>query len=140
MNSESSRFRWFAGSIALASAAACGGGGGGGGGNGSSTKVELLVGDASVNDLSSFELTLTGRFLTDDAVVESDNLLPSARAVDLLQLATQSSLLEIHSIRPGTYSSARFVFDDGSIVARDLNGGLVIVTALNSGASADFPA
>ncbi len=123
--------------LLLPLAAACGGGGGGGGST-TSTSVELLVGDAPIDDLSSFELTLTGLFLTEFGGGETGNLLTGARTVDLLALVTRSALLEVHSAPAGTYDSARFAFDDTAIVARDLAGAPVVVTATAAGAAANF--
>lgn len=126
--------------LLLPLAAGCGGGGGGSDSGATATSVELLVGDAPVDDLSSFELTLTGLFLTEQGGGETQNLLTAARSVDLLALVTRSALLEVHAAPAGTYESARFAFDDASLVARDLAGAPVVVTPTASGAAADFAA
>jgi hypothetical protein len=123
--------------VAPWTAAGCGGGGSGSG-DGPTSSLALLIGDAPVDGLSSFSLTLTGLFLIDDGGIESANLLASPRTVDLLDLDTQSCLLEVHPTQPGTYPGARIAFDDTSIVARDDLGAEVVVTATASGAAADF--
>ena len=121
-------------------AAGCGGGGGGGDASTTATSVELLVGDAPVDDLSSFEITLTGLVLTEQGGGETENLLAGARSIDLLALVTRSALVEVHAVPAGTFESARFAFDDGAIVARDLAGLPVVVTATAAGAADDFAA
>jgi hypothetical protein len=125
-------------SFALAASfAACGGGGGGSSGSSAGASgVYLMVSDAPSDDLTSFEMTITGVFLQREGGGEGGNLLDAARRVNLLDLRTASKLLEFSSATPASYDGVRVVIDVGSILARDRAGAIVPVTATSTSALA----
>lgn len=124
--------------LAMIGLPGCGGGGGSNHGNSGRTSISLLIGDAPIDALSSFETVVTGLYLTDDAAVESANLLSSPRHVDLLALGASSELLEVRDATKATYLSARITIDDTAVTARLTDGTPVIVTALGDEAISTF--
>ncbi len=125
--------------VLVVAMAGCGGSGGGGE-ESTSSQVQFLVGDAPTDDLLSFEVAITGLTLTDDDAEVTDNLLFAAHSVNLLNLGTQSALIEIGDVPPEAFVSGTVFIDESSIRARARDGRLVPVLALVSSATADFPA
>ncbi len=101
-------------------------------------QVNLLLGDAPVDTLSSFSVTVTSISLTllDDTATA--NLLGASQRVNLLDLVTRSALLQVADLPTGTYKGVRIEIDAASVSARDLVGAAVAVQVQSSVAIAAF--
>ncbi len=131
------------GTLALAAVTACGGGGSSGGGDSTTAvttadaaSIDLLIGDAPVDELSSFEIEVLAAHLVRPDNSETDNVLASSRMVDLLDLVSKSALLRVATTEADVYDGVRLVFDPDSVEARDLAGEVVPVQVLTADATA----
>jgi hypothetical protein len=120
--------------------AACSGGGSSSGGHSNSATFDLLIGDAPVDSLSSLEVQVTGVHLVRADGSETPNLVGASRNVNLLDLATESALLEVAQARAGDYLGARVDLDEHSIRARNVSGAPVPMRMLGSSVSDRLPA
>lgn len=115
---------------------ACSSGSSGGG----PAQVDLLLGDAPVDELLSFELTVDSLRLQDPGGTFTPNLL--AAPVRLEFLGLQETFAWVASAAPpkGTYSAVEVRFETTSVEARAQDGSSVTVTVLSDTLSASLPA
>lgn len=102
--------------------------------------VDAVVQDAPSDDLSSFSLDITEVRLLDGGGVATDNLLGATRRVELLGLQFSGEWLFRSDPPEDTYTGVRFVFDPGTVVARDLAGNEVAVNVASSSIDSTFDA
>jgi len=107
---------------------ACGGGGGTaapGGGGGTTTQASFLLTDAPVDELSVFQVEVTGVSLNPTGAGAAVPVFPATAnqtlVVNLLNLQGVNSLLATAAIPQGSYSSVEFTFINASAVDAQSN-------------------
>lgn len=126
------RFRWAAVALALTAAgwtSGCSGGGGGGGS--SAATIDLLLKDAPVDDLLSFEVTVTAARLVGPGG-PTQNLLNAPERIELLGLQAKWAWLARVDLPDGAYTAIELDLDASSVEARDPAGADVAVTVAAS--------
>lgn len=146
MNSMHSRFHLLAsivGSLTFALFASCSDdddSGGGGPVPGNAT-VDVLIGDAAVDDLSAFSADVESVRLRDDTGVFTTDLLPAgAIEVEFLRLNGAQALLVRGTVPEDTYDAIEVGFTPGAYEARAEDGSDVTVTASSDVLLLAFPA
>ncbi|NUP95282.1 MAG: DUF4382 domain-containing protein [Planctomycetaceae bacterium] len=128
--------------LALAAlfAPACGGGGGGGGGS-ATASTDLLITDAAVDELLSFQVKVQALQLIDDATgTPGTDVLDEDLTVDLIGAGVAPRWASRINLPTGTYRGVRATIDASSTVARDLSGAIVGVTHASTSFDIRFPA
>lgn len=136
---HSMRALGLAGSL-LALAAGCGGGGGGGSSGGSTTSADILLTDAPVDELLSFNILVNEVRLYDGAGERSENLLNGSMRVNLLSAATQLAWLVSKPVPSGTWHGIELRYDPLVVDARLLDGTQASVRVADDRLAAAFPA
>jgi hypothetical protein len=110
-------------------APACGSGGGGGGGGSSSASTDLLLTDATVDELLSFQVKVQALQLIDEATgIPGADVLDEDFTVDLIGAGVAPRWASRTNLPTGIYRGVRATIDASSTVARDLSGAIVGVT------------
>lgn len=122
----------------LALAAGCGGGGGAGGGG--TTSADILLTDAPVDELLSFNILVEEVRLYDAAGERSENLLNGSLRVNLLSAATQLAWLVSKPVPSGTWHGIELRFNPAVVDARQLDGTQAAVQVEEERLAAAFPA
>ena len=122
----------------LALAAGCGGGGGTSGGG--TTSADILLTDAPVDELLSFNILVNEVRLYDAVGERSENLLNGSLRVNLLSAATQLAWLVSKPVPSGTWHGIELRFDPLVVDARLLDGTQANVQVDDDRLAAAFPA
>jgi hypothetical protein len=104
----------------LALATGCGGGGGNGAG--ATTSADILLTDAPVDELLSFNILVNEVRLYDAVGERSENLLNGSMRVNLLSAATQLAWLVSKPVPSGTWHGIELRYDPLVVDARLLDG------------------
>ncbi|MFN9787957.1 MAG: DUF4382 domain-containing protein [Planctomycetia bacterium] len=124
----------------LALAAGCGGGSGGGGTGGATTSADILLTDAPVDELLSFNILVQEVRLYDGAGERSENLLNGSMRVNLLSAATQLAWLVSKPVPAGTWHGIELRYDPLGVDARLLDGAPASVQVMDDRLAAAFAA
>ena len=135
---HSMRALGLAGSL-LALVTGCGGGGGGGNGAGATTSADILLTDAPVDELLSFNILVNEVRLYDAVGERSENLLNGSMRVNLLSAATQLAWLVSKPVPSGTWHGIELRYDPLVVDARLLDGTPASVQVADDRLAAAFP-
>lgn len=132
----------FLGSLLLA---ACGGGGGGGGsggggGVGASGSTDMLVTDATVDELLAFQTSLQSIQWVDTAGGVGVNVLAAPVSLDLIGASVSPRWVSREAVPAGAYRGVRITLAAGSTQALDRLGASVAVSVIANSFELPFPA
>ncbi len=127
---------FFLGSVLLVS---CGGGGGGGGGGAAPLgATDMLVTDATVDDLLAFKTTIQGIRLVSTTGIAGTNLLAAPVSMDLIGASASPRWVSREDLPEGSYRGIAIALTPGSSTAIDRSGATVAVTELATGFELPF--
>ncbi len=130
---------FFLGALLLAG---CGGGSGGGGGGGGAASVstDLLITDATVDELLAFRTTVSSiRMVTDTGIVGS-NILVASVPIDLIGAGAVPRWVSREDLPEGTFRGVALTLAPASSTAIDRAGAAVAVTQVSSSFELPFAA
>ena len=109
--------------------ASCGGGGGGSGSGGPATiSADLLVTDATVDELLAFKTTIQSIRLVSTLGIAGNNLLTAPLPIDLIGAGAAPRWVAREDLPEGTFRGVALVLTPGSSTALDRAGAAVAVT------------
>ncbi len=122
---------FFLGALFLAG---CGGGGGGGGGAGgvASVSTDMLITDATVDELLAFRTTISSIAMVTDTGIVGSNIMVAPVTIDLIGAGASPRWVSREDLPEGTFRGVALTLAPGSSTAIDRAGAAVSVTQTNS--------